>query len=247
MKPFTSGCSSLPALPAALYFSFLYRRPWFMSLHGDIEESFTISRREKGSFTRISSTTIMGLSGTRDKLPHHYAFCLWASAPPKKMRSGGRTGFPLWDSGIREETFSTNILPDTVGLPLPAFVCGRFFVQEGCRHSVPSACDAQGKRYGCAAHLVGSGERFWLEGLAKTLGIGDLIEFTGFLTYGEPLFAKIRASDLLVVPSLGSEGWNRTITEANSQGLPIVASDINSLGIAIQDWSCGWWCNRGIR
>jgi glycosyltransferase involved in cell wall biosynthesis len=59
--------------------------------------------------------------------------------------------------------------------------------------------------------------------LAGRLGLGDAIEFKGYMDY-DGLVEFLNRSHLLVNPS-PKEGWGLTVVEANACGVPVVASD----------------------
>lgn len=71
-----------------------------------------------------------------------------------------------------------------------------------------------------------------LRELVKKLGLEKLIEFVGVLSRAELIKAYI-SSDLLVAPSIGGEGFNRTIAEARSCGTLVVCTNIEGQREAI--------------
>jgi glycosyltransferase involved in cell wall biosynthesis len=71
--------------------------------------------------------------------------------------------------------------------------------------------------------IVGDGpEREHLEGLATSLGVGEQVQFRGFVTE-ETKFQLLSNSDLFALPSL-HEGFGLVYLEALSCGLPVIAS-----------------------
>ena len=77
-----------------------------------------------------------------------------------------------------------------------------------------------------------------LEKYAARLGLGDAIEFTGFLE-SEELVEMLCRSHLLFNPS-PKEGWGLTVVEANACGVPVVASDRPGLRDSVVDGSTGF-------
>ncbi|AGB38813.1 glycosyltransferase family 4 protein [Natronococcus occultus] len=74
--------------------------------------------------------------------------------------------------------------------------------------------------------LVGDGPlRSDLEALARSLGVRDAVEFTGFIER-DAVYQLLAASDLYVQPSL-SEGFCMAVVEAMACRLPVVVSDID--------------------
>jgi glycosyltransferase involved in cell wall biosynthesis len=71
--------------------------------------------------------------------------------------------------------------------------------------------------------IVGDGpEREHLKGLATSLGVGEQVQFRGFVTE-EAKFQLLSNSDLFALPSL-HEGFGLVYLEAMSCGLPVIAS-----------------------
>lgn len=66
--------------------------------------------------------------------------------------------------------------------------------------------------------------------LVVRLGIGDAIEWTGFVTNIPAELAKI---DVLVLPSLFGEGLPMVVLEAMAAGVPVIASDVEGVPEAI--------------
>lgn len=88
------------------------------------------------------------------------------------------------------------------------------------------------------AHLIlfGDGpERSKLVSLAREKGIGDRLTITGV---SEDVSAYLAAADLFVAPSR-NEGMGRSIVEAMSAGLPVVASQVGGIPSVITDGECG--------
>lgn len=74
-------------------------------------------------------------------------------------------------------------------------------------------------------YVAGDGpEEGYLKKLAEELGVADRVNFLGSLK-GQKLTAFYNAMDVFLMTSI-YEGFGRTIVEALSQGLPVVANDI---------------------
>jgi glycosyltransferase involved in cell wall biosynthesis len=77
--------------------------------------------------------------------------------------------------------------------------------------------------------IVGDGQyRGQLEALAREVGLGTRVVFTGALPFGERIFAEMDQADLFVLPSR-QEGLARTVPEAMSRGLPCISSDVGGM------------------
>jgi glycosyltransferase involved in cell wall biosynthesis len=91
-----------------------------------------------------------------------------------------------------------------------------------------------------AARLVLAGDgpdQPRLEALARRLGVGDGVEFRGFVPHAE----KVRLlweSHVLLNPS-PKEGWGLTVLEANACGVPVVASRRPGLVDSVRDGETG--------
>ena len=73
-----------------------------------------------------------------------------------------------------------------------------------------------------------------LEEIAATLGIRDRIEWRGYLPNGAPLLERMRAADLLVLPSL-SEGTPHVLAEARANSLPCIATNVGGIPSCVTD------------
>jgi glycosyltransferase involved in cell wall biosynthesis len=81
--------------------------------------------------------------------------------------------------------------------------------------------------------ITGSGEiTKFLQEMVKKLGLTRLIEFIGILPHTR-LAKAYRTADLIVAPSTGGEGFNRTIIEARACGTLVVCTDIGGQDEAI--------------
>ena len=83
--------------------------------------------------------------------------------------------------------------------------------------------------------LVGSGpEESEILDLIAKLGLSARVTMTGRLTRTEAL-ARIRSSDLLVLPSKEKEGWGVVVNEALLAGVPVVCSDTCGAAVLFND------------
>jgi len=80
-------------------------------------------------------------------------------------------------------------------------------------------------------NLAGSLHRKYqreLDNLIVEFSLDEKVRFLGYISTSETLQKLYQESDVLVTPSLG-EGFPRVIYEAMIMGLPVVASDLNSI------------------
>jgi len=81
--------------------------------------------------------------------------------------------------------------------------------------------------------ITGKGEMTGdLKKRVARMGLRKLVKFVGVLPYPR-LIQAYRTADLLVAPSIGGEGFNRTIIEARSCGTLVVCTDIAGQNEAI--------------
>ena len=73
-----------------------------------------------------------------------------------------------------------------------------------------------------------------LDGLAGALGIRERIRWSGYVPNGKPLFDRMRAADLLVLPTL-SEGTPHVLVEARANGLPCISTNVGGVPTTVTD------------
>lgn len=77
--------------------------------------------------------------------------------------------------------------------------------------------------------FVGDGpKRKFFESMARDLGVGDYIEFTGLLSSAQEVRRVLIDSDIMIFPTLG-EGLPRTVVEAMAVGLPCLSTEVNGI------------------
>lgn len=73
-----------------------------------------------------------------------------------------------------------------------------------------------------------------LEGIAAARGIRERIRWSGYIPNGEPLFDRMRAADLFVLPTL-SEGTPHVLVEARANGLPCISTTVGGVPTTVTD------------
>ena len=66
------------------------------------------------------------------------------------------------------------------------------------------------------------------------LGLRDRIRWTGYVPNGQPLFERMRAADLFVLPTL-SEGTPHVLVEARANGLPCISTTVGGVPSTVTD------------
>jgi glycosyltransferase involved in cell wall biosynthesis len=86
--------------------------------------------------------------------------------------------------------------------------------------------------------IIGDGtHRPELEALSRELGIDNSVEFLGYLSQQETVR---RLQQITVLANCSAkEGWGLTVIEANSCGVPVVASDVPGLRDSVVDGKTG--------
>lgn len=64
--------------------------------------------------------------------------------------------------------------------------------------------------------------------MAESLGIGDKVQFTGFLSSSDEVRSKLLEADLFIFPTK-AEGLPRAIIEAMAVGLPCLSTPVNGI------------------
>jgi glycosyltransferase involved in cell wall biosynthesis len=88
------------------------------------------------------------------------------------------------------------------------------------------------------AVVVGEGDhRPALEERARSLGLGDVVRFTGFVDAATKV--RLLQEVWFAVNTSSKEGWGLTVIEANACGTPVLASDVPGLRDAVRDNETG--------
>jgi glycosyltransferase involved in cell wall biosynthesis len=70
--------------------------------------------------------------------------------------------------------------------------------------------------------------------IAAAWGIRERIRWESYVPYGEPLFDRMRAADLFVLPTL-SEGTPHVLVEARANGLPCISTTVGGVPTTVTD------------
>lgn len=73
-----------------------------------------------------------------------------------------------------------------------------------------------------------------LEGIAAARGIRERIRWEGYVPNGKPLFDRMRAADVFVLPTL-SEGTPHVLVEARANGLPCISTTAGGVPSTVTD------------
>jgi glycosyltransferase involved in cell wall biosynthesis len=232
---------SLEAFPAALYCTLFYRKPWFMSLHGDMAEAIDISWKSRNIpaiFRKLVCSFYKRITRFVCKKP----CALYTAGPALKdlYVPDHPESEPFIDSGIRQEEVFGQCTDVCESQPYELIFVGNMKPRKGLDILLNVVIKLRKQNVPVKLTILGDGTNEDLERLCPDLDkIREYVEFGGFFTYGKPLFERMRQADILVVPSRGAEGWNRVITECAAQGVPAVVTDVNSLKASVMTWPDG--------
>lgn len=105
----------------------------------------------------------------------------------------------------------------------------RLSPEKGIDDLLRALAELRGRGVRLDLDVVGDGpERIALGQLADQLGVSDQTHFTGFLSHGPEMIARLDGADVFVLPSR-SEGLPHSVVEAMSRALPVVATAIGGI------------------
>ena len=148
---------------------------------------------------------------------------------------GGRTDLVVAnESQVSEDMILAAPPPQPAG-PLKVIFVGRL-APEKC---VDDLLRAVAQVPETSLTIVGDGaRRAELELLARKLGITDRVTWCGYVPWGPSLFAILRRSSVLTLPS-ASEGLGLVTVEAMSQGLPVIGTRVGGIPEIVEDGVSG--------
>ena len=129
--------------------------------------------------------------------------------------------------------------------PLRILAMGRFVEKKGFEYLLRALAELKKRGREVRLTLVGEGGRGpFLKFLTWSLGIGNMVNFPGFVSHDEvpPLMAQ---SDIFVMPSIEAkcgdrDGVPNVVVEAMFHRLPVIGTDVGGLPEAIKDGETGY-------
>ena len=123
--------------------------------------------------------------------------------------------------------------------PLASFVfCGRLVSQKGCALGLAAFAEVRRSNGAATLTVIGDGpEMATLVQLARTLGLGNSVTFTGALPAKE-IGAQLRAHRCMIVPAIREEAFGIVVLEALASGCEVIASNRGGLPEALGNF--GW-------
>ncbi len=115
---------------------------------------------------------------------------------------------------------------------------GRLKKYKNVDHLIQAMAIVREEVPGARLVIVGTGDRRRaLESLTRSMGLDDVVRFTGFVSEDEKL-RLLTCAELAACPS-SKEGWGITVIEANACGVPVVAAHVPGLRDAVVDGETG--------
>jgi glycosyltransferase involved in cell wall biosynthesis len=204
----------VPGGPVALLLRAIYGVPYLVSLRGGDVPGFM--GRELAVLHRLTLPVTLRVwrhsAGLIANSPGLLALARqsWPSAPVE-----------LIPNGIDVQSFQPPARRRPAD-PLRLLCVGRLASQKGVVHLLNALAGAHSA---ARLRVVGDGpERTRLERMALELGLGERVEFTGWVPRDE-LPAHYAWADTFVLPSL-DEGMPNAVLEAQASGLPVIGTDV---------------------
>lgn len=153
---------------------------------------------------------------------------------------GSGTGIIVSPVGVDLESFriplTKNEARQSIGIKAGSMLLfvGALREKKGVEYLIRSMPMILEKRGDTQLVVVGDGPlREQLEGLAKTLGLGEYVRFEGWVSH-ERVHSYYAASDLIVVPSIvdqygETEGMPAVVLEAMASARPVVGTDVSGI------------------
>jgi glycosyltransferase involved in cell wall biosynthesis len=130
------------------------------------------------------------------------------------------------------------VLPGSVAQPGLLFHVGRLKRYKGVGTLIRALALVRGQAPEARLVIGGSGDdRPYLEKLARDAGVGDAVEFRGYL--GEAEKVRLYNEAAVFLNASLKEGWGLTSVEANACGTPVVASDAPGLRDSVRHGETG--------
>lgn len=114
--------------------------------------------------------------------------------------------------------------------PITVLYVGTLSDRKGVTYLLDSIKQLRLDGYEVELTIVGNGDQFEnLKDKSKKLGIEGIVKFHGHISNKNKLVHIYRKSDIFALPTLG-EGFPRVLTEAMTQSLPIITTDVGEIG-----------------
>ncbi len=140
--------------------------------------------------------------------------------------------------GIDRSTYAHDPAVTKYDVPTVLYL-GRIKKYKSVQHLITAFADVRMQIPEARLMVVGAGDYLGpLRKQATTLGIGDAVEFPGFVPSGNKV-ERLRRAHVAVLPSR-KEGWGLTNIEANAVGTAVIAADTPGLRDSVRHNETGY-------
>jgi glycosyltransferase involved in cell wall biosynthesis len=223
---------------AMLYMcAFVFRRPVCHWIVGD-----TVSVLRAGTRNGGFSDSLAVLYAWQDRLFSRIgrwltggSFICNGRELARKYKSG-RTSAAVSSTVLQSEFFSR--MDTCEGAPLRLLFVGYVRPEKGIEYLL-AALGILKTEKPWELEIVGPWDDFpeyreLLDRIVEARGIHDRVQWMGYAAYGDPLFERMRAADILILPSL-SEGTPHVLVEARANGLPCISTNVGGVPDVVTD------------
>ena len=205
------------------------RKPYFVELHGDMEQAVMAGSRPwpvKKAFSKLCLHRFRRLtSGAR------FVLSIGPALLEKYLRLPDVPSYVTTNHLLHEADYPPR-LPDKVRTDVWRLLfVGHLHPRKGLIYLFEALRMLHDDGVRFSLTLAGRGSLApRLESYARRHGFADSVRFMGQVPHGPQLFRLYEEADLFVLPSVAAEGVPRVTHEAMAFGCPVVATDIGSVG-----------------
>ena len=146
-------------------------------------------------------------------------------------------------NGVDTELFKSGRAVRANGVPRLITVA-RLVQRKGIQHLLSALAGLRDRGFEFQLAVIGEGNyRAALEAQCRDLGLGDRVEFVGFVPH-ERLPAAYARADLFVLPSL-TESFGQVFAEAMACGLPVIGTTVGGIPEVVGPEQAGWLVGPG--
>lgn len=125
----------------------------------------------------------------------------------------------------------------SVSRPWKLLYCGRLDFAKGLKELLQTVALLEEQGYSCELDIVGEkAESIYSEllNMAHSLGIAHIINWHGFVPYGEDLFRLYRHADAFVLPTY-TEGFPKVFWEAAANSCPVITTSVGGIPALLEN------------
>lgn len=239
-RPFDIVIEDINKVPALLPW-FLKERPVMVLLHHLFGATF---------YREINPVPATYLYFMERLIPRVYRRCLFEVVSESTRDELVRMGVAADRISVVHNGLDAGIIDAPIDLdqkdPGLIIYLGRLKKYKNVDHLIQAMAIVRAEVPGARLMILGTGDRRRaLEALSRSLGLGEAVRFTGYVSAEEKVRLLSRA-EVAAFPS-SKEGWGITVIEANARGVPVVATRVPGLRDAVVDGETGLLVPLGDR